>query len=131
MIFPILPKRVQVLPLIRYDGYLGWQGIVPSRVDKMASISVDKGLAKLGSIGDFYRELEPDKIAEHLAAVAGDEIHEVVEQVMAEEYPQMWADLPPVVKAASTPGSASSCPASSTASPTRSARTSTNSSTPS
>ena len=49
--------------VIRYDGRLGWQGIVPSRADKMASISVDKGLAKLGSISDFYRELEPDKIA--------------------------------------------------------------------
>ena len=24
VIFPILPKRVQVLPLIRYDGYIGW-----------------------------------------------------------------------------------------------------------
>ena len=100
VIFPILPKRVQVLPLIRYDGYIGWQGIVPSRADKMASISVDKGLAKLGSIGDFYRELEPDKIAEHLAVIASKEIYDVVEQVMADEYPQMWADLPPVVKEA-------------------------------
>ena len=38
-------RRVQVLPLIRYDGRLGWQGIVPSRADKMASIAVDKGIA--------------------------------------------------------------------------------------
>ena len=29
VLFPILPRRVQVLPLIRYDGRLGWQGIVP------------------------------------------------------------------------------------------------------
>ena len=43
VLFPILPRRIQVLPLIRYDGGLGWQGIVPSRADKMASIAVDKG----------------------------------------------------------------------------------------
>ncbi|MDT4948239.1 MAG: hypothetical protein QOJ37_834, partial [Pseudonocardiales bacterium] len=43
VLFPLLPRRVRILPLIRYDGRLGWQGIVPSRADKMASISVDKG----------------------------------------------------------------------------------------
>ena len=55
VLFPLLPRRVQVLPLIGYEGRIGWQGIVPSRADKMASISMDKGLAKLGSVSDFYR----------------------------------------------------------------------------
>ncbi|MBE7186713.1 hypothetical protein [Jatrophihabitans endophyticus] len=100
VLFPLLPRRVQVLPLIRYDGRIGWQGIVPSRADKMASISMDKGLAKLGSASDFYRELEPDKIAEHLAAVAQSEIRDVVEQIMQQENPQLWHDLPPVIKEA-------------------------------
>jgi uncharacterized membrane protein YheB (UPF0754 family) len=100
LLFPFLPRRVRILPLIRYDGRIGWQGIVPSRADKMASISVDKGLAKLGSIQDFYRELEPDKIAEHLAAVAQAEIRGVVEQIMRQENPQLWHDLPPILKEA-------------------------------
>ena len=98
VLFPILPRRVQVLPLIRYDGYVGWQGIVPSRADKMASIAVDKGLAKLGSISDFYRELEPDRIAEHLAGVAVYEIRDVVEEIMEREYPTLWSELPPAVR---------------------------------
>jgi hypothetical protein len=100
VLFPILPRRVQVLPLVRYDGGLGWQGIIPSRADKMASIAVDKGLAKLGSIGDFYRELEPDVIAEHLAVIAQAEIRDVVEQIMLTENPALWHDLPPLVKEA-------------------------------
>jgi uncharacterized membrane protein YheB (UPF0754 family) len=100
VLFPFLPRRVQVLPLIRYDGGLGWQGIVPSRADKMASISVDKGLAKLGSISDFYRELEPDRIAEHLGQVAAVEIRAVVETIMQEEYPHLWNDLPGPVREA-------------------------------
>lgn len=100
MLFPYLPRRIRILPLIRYDGRLGWQGIVPSRADKMASISVDKGLAKLGSIGDFYRELEPDRIAEHLTAIAQGEIRDVVEEIMRRENPQLWHDLPPVIKEA-------------------------------
>jgi uncharacterized membrane protein YheB (UPF0754 family) len=100
VLFPILPRRVQVLPLVRYDGSVGWQGIVPSRADKMASIAVDKGLAKLGSIADFYRELEPDRIAEHLAAVATLDIRGVVDKIMSEEYPQLWRELPDVVREA-------------------------------
>src|SRR6185312_11445095 len=47
ILFPLLPRRVRILPLISYQGKLGWQGIVPSRADKMASIAVDKGLGKL------------------------------------------------------------------------------------
>lgn len=100
LLFPYLPRRVRILPLIRYDGRIGWQGIVPSRADKMASISVDKGLAKLGSIGDFYRELEPDAIAEHLTVVAQAEIRDVVDQIMQQQNPQLWRDLPPVIKEA-------------------------------
>ena len=100
LLYPYLPRRVQVIPAISKDGYFGWQGIVPSRVDKMASISVDKALAKVGSISDFYQQLEPDKIADHLVATAQGEIRSVVERIIAREHPQMWRDLPPTVREA-------------------------------
>jgi uncharacterized membrane protein YheB (UPF0754 family) len=89
---------VQVLPLLRYTGQIGWQGIVPSRAAKMASLAVDKGLAKLGSIGDFYRELEPERIAEHLAASVDGQLDAMVDTIMRAEDPQLWTDLPPVLK---------------------------------
>ncbi|MFI6170284.1 hypothetical protein ACIBCN_26120 [Nocardia sp. NPDC051052] len=97
-LYPFLPKRIQVLPLLSYDGRFGWQGIVPSRADKMASIAVDKGLAKLGSIADFYRELEPDKLAEHLANIADDQIQTIVEDILKREHPQLWYNLPSQVR---------------------------------
>lgn len=100
VLFPLLPRRVQVLPLLRYTGHLGWQGIVPSRAAKMASLAVDKGLAKLGSIRDFYRELDPDRIAEHLAATVDERLPEVVDSIMVEEDPELWAETPPALKAA-------------------------------
>ncbi|WP_280266549.1 hypothetical protein [Nocardia wallacei] len=93
-LFPYLPKRIQVLPLLQYDGRAGWQGIVPSRADKMASIAVDKGLSKLGSVGDFYRELEPDALAEHLTALAEEQIRDIVEDIAVREHPQLWYNLP-------------------------------------
>jgi uncharacterized membrane protein YheB (UPF0754 family) len=96
--FPLLPRRVQVLPLLRYTGQIGWQGIVPSRAAKMASLAVDKGLAKLGSIGDFYRELEPERIAEHLTVTVDGQLPGMVDAIMRAEDPQLWADVPPVLR---------------------------------
>jgi len=98
VLFPFLPRRVQVIPVLSKDGKLGWQGIVPSRVDKMASIATDKALSKVGSISDFYRELEPEKIADRLLATARAEIRDVVERIMVQEHPQLWKELPPALK---------------------------------
>ncbi|MFQ6325764.1 hypothetical protein ACLMAL_06440 [Nocardia sp. CWNU-33] len=97
-LYPYLPKRIQVLPLLSYDGRIGWQGIVPSRADKMASIAVDKGLAKLGSVADFYREIEPDALAEHLTTIAETQIHDIVEEILRREHPQFWYNLPTQVR---------------------------------
>ncbi|MGL4304731.1 MAG: DUF445 domain-containing protein [Mycobacteriaceae bacterium] len=93
-IYSVLPRRVQVIPAIQSDGRFGWQGIVPSRAEKMASIAVDKSLAKLGSVSDFYQKLEPDLIADQLAIIARGEIRGVVTRIMEREDPQLWYNLP-------------------------------------
>lgn len=90
-----LPRRLQQVPLGLTAGMVGWQGIVPSRAAKMGSIAVDKGISKLGSPREFYERLEPDSIAEHIIATSGDEIHDLIDEIMAREHPQLWADLPP------------------------------------
>ena len=82
------------------QGGIGWQGIVPSRAAKMGSIAVDKGIAKLGSPKEFYDQLEPEKIAEHILATSRRDIHDVVERIMEREHPQLWNDLPPRVREA-------------------------------
>ncbi|SDE52785.1 hypothetical protein [Rhodococcus tukisamuensis] len=100
LLFPLLPRRVQVIPAITSDGRFGWQGIVPSRAEKMASIAVDKSLAKVGSIADFYRVLDPDTIAEHLVTISRAEVRGVVTRIMTSENPQLWHNLPSPVKEA-------------------------------
>ena len=89
-----LPRKVQQVPGIM-NGGIGWQGIIPSRAAKMGSIAADKGVAKIGEPSDFYNQLEPDKIAEHILATAREDIREAVERVMEREHPDLWADLPP------------------------------------
>jgi hypothetical protein len=95
----VLPRKVQEVPGLLQGG-LGWQGIVPARAAKMGSIAVDKAIAKLGTPSEFYQQLEPDKIAEHIVAVFSPEIPELVDNVMRAEHPRLWRDLPQPVRGA-------------------------------
>jgi uncharacterized membrane protein YheB (UPF0754 family) len=95
----LLPRRIQQIPGVMRGG-IGWQGIIPSRAAKMGSIAVDKGIAKLGGPGDFYRQLEPEKIAEHILDTARDDIRDVVDRIMEREYPQTWRTVPGRVREA-------------------------------
>src|SRR5699024_5522988 len=36
----------------------GWQGIIPSKAEKMAGILVDQTLSKIGSIDEFFQQME-------------------------------------------------------------------------
>ena len=90
----LLPRRVQQVPGFMH-GAVGWQGIIPSRAAKMGSIAVDKGIAKLGSPSEFYRQLDPERIAEHILATSRGDIRDVVERIMRREHGSLWDDLPP------------------------------------
>jgi hypothetical protein len=95
----LLPRKLQEVPGVLQGG-VGWQGIIPARAAKMGSIAVDKAIAKLGTPGEFYRQLEPDQIAEHIVTVFRPEIPQLVDDVMTREHPRLWRDLPRPVKEA-------------------------------
>ncbi|MGH9138488.1 MAG: hypothetical protein ACRD0G_15825 [Acidimicrobiales bacterium] len=77
---------------------LGWQGVIPSKAAKMGSIAVDTGLAKLGSMHEFYKELEPEVMAAQILEVSRDQIHATVDEIIQHEYPDLWAAAPDPVK---------------------------------
>jgi uncharacterized membrane protein YheB (UPF0754 family) len=93
----IMPRKIQQIPGAIVGG-IGWQGIIPSRAAKMGSIAVDKGIAKIGDPGDFYEQLEPDKMAEHILEQARPEIRDTIERVVRREHPGLWRDLPPQLR---------------------------------
>lgn len=90
----IMPRKIQQVPGIMTGG-LGWQGIIPSRAAKMGSIAVDKGIAKVGSPKEFYEQLDPERIAQHILETARGDMREMVERTMQENHPGLWNDLPP------------------------------------
>ena len=93
----VLPRKLQEVPGLLKGG-IGWQGIVPARAAKMGSIAVDKAIAKLGTPGEFYQQLEPEKIAEHIVTMFRPEIPQLVDEVMRREHPRLWRDLPRPVR---------------------------------
>jgi uncharacterized membrane protein YheB (UPF0754 family) len=90
----VLPRKIQEIPGVLQGG-LGWQGIVPARAAKMGSIAVDKAIAKLGTPREFYQQLEPDQIAEHIVTVFEPAMPGVIDEIMRREHPALWRDLPP------------------------------------
>jgi hypothetical protein len=66
----------------------------------MGSVAVDKGLAKLGSVSEFYEMLEPAAIADQLVTSSSDDMSALVDRIMEREYPQVWRNLPLPVRSA-------------------------------
>ncbi|NMN97293.1 hypothetical protein [Antrihabitans stalactiti] len=94
-LFPLLPRMVQILPTFAPGGILGFQGFIPARAEKMASLVVDNAVAKIGTAQDFFYQMEPEAIADQVAKVAQPNLREMVDRIMSQEHPQLWADLPP------------------------------------
>src|SRR5246127_4433390 len=82
---PFLPKKALLVPLGLGQGRFGWQGVIPSRAAKMGSVAVDKGLAKLGSVSEFYEMLETAAIADQLVTSSSDEMLALVDRIMERE----------------------------------------------
>lgn len=95
----LLPRKLQEIPGWM-QGAVGWQGIVPARAAKMGSISVDKAIAKLGTPAEFFEQLEPDKMAEHIVSLFEPEVPAIVDRTMQREQPDLWRSVPPRVKLA-------------------------------
>jgi uncharacterized membrane protein YheB (UPF0754 family) len=93
----MLPYKLRQIPGVMVGG-LGWQGIVPSRAAKMGSLAVDSGISKIGTPAEFFKELNPEQIAEQIVNATRDDIQDIVERVMEREQPRVWHDLPPQLK---------------------------------
>lgn len=94
---PRLPRRLRQVPGI-LDGKVGWQGIIPSRSERMGNIAAEKGVAKLANEREFYEAFDPDLIAAHIATNARDEIRELTEEILRTEYPELWRSMPRQVR---------------------------------
>jgi len=92
-IAPSLPRKLRQIPGVM-KGKVGWQGIIPSRSEKMGSIAAEKGVAKIASEREFYEAFDPNLIATHIVSNSSEEIHEMADEILHQEYPELWQSMP-------------------------------------
>lgn len=77
---------------------IGWQGIIPSKSPKMASISVDLMTSKLISIEDVILQLDPYEMAEEMGPHMVSMTEKVMSETLEEADLALWESLPQSIK---------------------------------
>lgn len=87
---------------IEFLGYqplwLGWQGVIPSKAEKMAKVVVEKGLNSLANVSEVYAQIDRSKLSAELVVVLEHRLHEYIDDVMMSENATLWENLPSAVK---------------------------------
>src|SRR5690554_6363662 len=82
------------LEFIGKPPLLGWQGITPSMARKMAAISVEATISKIGTVQEIFAQIDPKVLAAHIIYTVDPRIEEYVDEMMLREYPTFWENLP-------------------------------------
>jgi uncharacterized membrane protein YheB (UPF0754 family) len=79
-------------------GLFGWQGIIPSKAEKMATISFELFTKKLFNVKEIFHRLNPVRFSE----VMGDStllmMDAIIHEVAMEYMPTAWERMPQAVK---------------------------------
>ncbi len=82
------------LKFVGIPPIFGWQGIIPSKARKMAEISVDSTLSRIGSVSDIVEQMDPNIIGEHILDSLGPRAEELVDEIMLKRHRTLWQNLP-------------------------------------
>lgn len=74
--------------------FLGWQGIVPRKAEKMAMISVDLMTSKLIRPSEIFARLDPERIAKEIEVPMMAAAEDVVREVAQQYQPGLWEGMP-------------------------------------
>lgn len=81
-----------------FKPYLGWQGLIPSKRIKMAEISVDLVLGRLLSVEELAKRIDPQEFGNSIERRLHQIVRRIINDVMEEFTPALWAGLPVHVK---------------------------------
>ncbi|GAX23002.1 hypothetical protein FisN_15Hh100 [Fistulifera solaris] len=79
-------------------GLFGWQGIIPTKAEKMASTCFDLFTQKLFSIEEIFSRLDPVRFSQVMEDSVLLLMDKVINQVAEEHMPSLWNKLPKEVK---------------------------------
>lgn len=78
--------------------YLGWQGIVPRRAARMASIACDTMTEKLISPAEIFGRLDAERVAKEIEKPLLDNVEAITRQVATQFQPGLWESVPESVR---------------------------------
>jgi len=86
------------LEFVGIRPFFGWQGIIPSKARKVAAISVDATLSKISTVRGIFEQIGPEVLACHIVETVTPRIQEYVDELMLNEHPTLWENLPVSVR---------------------------------
>lgn len=96
------PLEFVGIPILRFPeqsfGLFGWQGIIPAKARKMASIAFDLMTTKLLNIHEIFDQIDPVQFAEAMDDALLLLMDKVINEVAMETMPQAWGNIPQAVK---------------------------------
>lgn len=79
-------------------GLFGWQGIIPTKAEKMASVCFDLMTTKLLNLKEIFNRLDPAKFSEVMEDALLLMLDSIVNEVAMKYMPNVWSNLPKEVK---------------------------------
>ena len=79
-------------------GLFGWQGIIPSKAEKMATISFELFTKKLFNMKEIFMRLNPTRFSEVMSDSLLLMMDSIINEVATQYMPTIWEKLPQAVK---------------------------------
>ena len=79
---------------IGLNAWLGWQGVIPRKAEKMAHICIDRTLEQFGDLNEVYQKLDPNRIVEQIISQVNPRLDEYIDEIMYEVQPVLWDNMP-------------------------------------
>ena len=79
-------------------GIIGWQGVLPCKMRKIAGRSVDLILERLLNVQEVFERLEPERFGEVMDRGLLLLVDKVIQETAEEYAPMVWNSLPQTVK---------------------------------
>ena len=74
--------------------FLGWQGIIPRKAGKMASIACDTLVPALVTEKEIFDRLDPDRVAQEIEKPILNAVDHLMHEILSEYEPTLWESLP-------------------------------------
>ena len=82
------------LEFVGIKPFLGWQGIVPRKAEKMATIAVDLMTKRLIRPAEIFARLDPQRIAREIETPMMAAAEDIVRDVAQQYQPGLWEGMP-------------------------------------